>query len=95
MLTVGVFVAWETKDFASLLARAIVIINGERHDYIRWITKVETQNISSHKLPCDIDSVGICIQYLRTLHGRRKILRLYWLAPLLLSTGNDTIIFAG
>ena len=34
-------------------------------------------------------------KYLRYLLERRKILRLYWLALLLLSTGNDTIIFTG
>ena len=55
MPVIAEFIARETQDFASLLARAIVIINGERHDYIRWITKVETQNLASHKGECAID----------------------------------------
>ena len=70
----------ETQDFASLLARAIVIINGKRHDCIHRLTKVETQNLASHKEVCDIDSDEGMPKYLHYLLGRRKILRLYWLA---------------
>ena len=56
MHSVFAFLARETQDFASLLARAFVIINGEQHVYIRWLTKVETQNLASHKQLCAIDS---------------------------------------
>ena len=79
----------ETQDFASLLARAFVIINGEQHVYIRWLTKVETQNLASHKQPCDIDCVGSMPKYLRTLIGRRKILRLYFRMWRYIKIGND------
>ncbi len=40
-------------------------------------TKVETQNLASHKQECAINRCETCLSMLRFLLVRRKILRLY------------------
>ena len=55
MHDIGVFIARETQDFASLQARAIVVIDGMRRDIMRRQAKVETQNLASHKGGCVIN----------------------------------------
>ena len=50
----------------------------KQRDIICGQTKVETQNLASHKQGCAINKCEICLSLLSFLLGRRKILRLYW-----------------
>ena len=78
MPVIAEFFARETQDFASLL--------GWRHHYKCWkqrdivcgLTKVETQNLASHKQVCTINWGEMCLSLLSLFLVRRKILRLYW-----------------
>ena len=50
----------------------------KQRDIICGQTKVETQNLASHKQGRAINRCEICLSLPRFLLGRRKILRLYW-----------------